>query len=71
MSIYAKRRQDGTTAWYYDLMFNKVRYQGVGGPQRRKRSEPWTRFEAKCLVANMNLKVERKIQRLMLLQKLI
>ena len=31
MSVYAKKRQDGTTAWYYDFMYNKVRYRGVGG----------------------------------------
>jgi integrase len=47
MSIYQKKRKDGSTAWYYDFMYNRVRYRGVGGTtrtqalrvQERKRSE--------------------------------
>jgi integrase len=47
MSIYSKKRKDGSTAWYYDFMYNGVRYRGVGGTtktqalrvQERKRSE--------------------------------
>lgn len=31
MGVYSKKRRDGTTAWYYDFMYNRVRYRGVGG----------------------------------------
>ena len=31
MSVYLKRRKDGTSAWYYDFMYKNVRYRGVGG----------------------------------------
>lgn len=31
MSLFFKNRKDGTTAWYYDFMYNNVRYRGVGG----------------------------------------
>ncbi len=31
MSVFFKNRKDGTTAWYYDFMYNNVRYRGVGG----------------------------------------
>lgn len=31
MSVYLKKRKDGTSAWYYDFMYNRRRYRGVGG----------------------------------------
>ena len=31
MSTYSKKRKDGTTAWYYDFMYNNIRYREVGG----------------------------------------
>jgi len=31
MSVYSKKRKDGTTSWYYDFMHDRVRYRGVGG----------------------------------------
>ena len=31
MSVYQKKRRDGTTAWYFDFMHHGVRYRGVGG----------------------------------------
>ena len=31
MSVYSKKRSDGTLAWYYDFGYNQVRYRGVGG----------------------------------------
>ncbi len=31
MGVYLKTRKDGTKAWFYDFMHNKVRYRGVGG----------------------------------------
>lgn len=47
MSVYSKKRSDGTVSWYYDFMHNKVRYRGVGGTTKtqalraleKKRSE--------------------------------
>lgn len=31
MSIYKKKRKDGTFAWYYDFAYRGRRYRGVGG----------------------------------------
>ena len=31
MAVYSKKRKDGTTAWYYDFMHDRVRYRGIGG----------------------------------------
>ena len=31
MGVYVKTRKDGTKAWYYSFMHNKVRYRQVGG----------------------------------------
>ena len=31
MGVYQKKLNDGTKAWYYDFMHNKVRYRAVGG----------------------------------------
>jgi len=31
MSVYKKKRRDGTVAWFYDFTYNNVRYRGVGG----------------------------------------
>ena len=31
MSVYLKKRKDGTSAWYYDFMYKNVRHRGVGG----------------------------------------
>ncbi len=31
MAIFRKKRQDGTTAWYFDFMVNKVGYRAAGG----------------------------------------
>ena len=47
MSVFFKKRKDCTTAWYYDFMYNNVRYRGVGGTTKtqalraldKKRSE--------------------------------
>ena len=47
MGVYLKVRKDGTKAWFYDFMHNKVRYRGVGGTTKtqalraleKKRSE--------------------------------
>jgi hypothetical protein len=54
MAIYLKTRKDGSKAWYYDFMYNGVRYRGVGGTSRtqaceyRKRKELmyWMKLEA-------------------------
>jgi len=34
MSIYSKKRNDGTTAWYYDFMYKGQKYYGRGGTTR-------------------------------------
>ena len=34
MGVYSKKRLDGTKAWYYNFMYNRVRYRGVGGTTR-------------------------------------
>lgn len=47
MSIYTKKRKDGSTAWYYDFMYKGIRYREVGGATKtqalrtleKKRSE--------------------------------
>jgi len=47
MSVFFKKRKDGTAAWFYDFMYNKVKYRGVGGTTKtqalraldKKRSE--------------------------------
>ena len=47
MGVYSKKRKDGTTAWYFNFMYNGVRYRGVGGTTKtqglrtldKKRSE--------------------------------
>ena len=47
MAVYSKIRNDGTTAWFYDFMHNRVRYRGIGGASKtqalrtldKKRSE--------------------------------
>ena len=31
MGAFKRLRKDGTYAWYYDFMCNRVRYRGVGG----------------------------------------
>ena len=31
MGVYSKKRTDGTTAWYFDFMHDRVRYRGIGG----------------------------------------
>ena len=31
MSVFFEKRQDGTKAWYYDFMYHRVRYRGIGG----------------------------------------
>jgi len=55
MSIYAKRRQDGTTAWYYDFMFNKVRYRGVGGTTKTQASRTLDKVRSKVLSGEYEL----------------
>jgi len=48
MSVFFKKRKDGIiTAWYFNFMYNNVRYRGVGGTTKtqalgaldKKRSE--------------------------------
>jgi len=47
MSVYPKKRKDGSTAWFYDFMSGGKRYRGVGGStktqalrvQEKKRTE--------------------------------
>jgi len=34
MSVYKKKRKDGSTAWYYDFSYNGRRFRGVGGSTR-------------------------------------
>ena len=31
MSVYPKKRKDGTTAWYYYFCYQGKRYRAVGG----------------------------------------
>lgn len=31
MGVYKKQRKDGSTAWYFDFMYDGIRYRGVGG----------------------------------------
>ena len=31
MGVYSKKRTDGTTAWFFDFMHERVRYRGIGG----------------------------------------
>ena len=31
MSVFFKKRKDGTVAWYFDFMYKKVRYRSIGG----------------------------------------
>lgn len=31
MSVFFKKREDNTIAWYYDFTYNKIRYRGIGG----------------------------------------
>ncbi len=49
MSVYFRKRKDGTAAWYYDFMHKGTRYRGVGGTTKTQavmtlnkvRSEVW------------------------------
>lgn len=31
MSVFNKKRKDGTAAWFYDFMYSGTRYRGIGG----------------------------------------
>lgn len=55
MGIYAKRRQDGTTAWYYDFMFNKVRYRGVGSTTKTQAFRTLDKVRSKVLSGEYKL----------------
>ena len=59
MSVYKKKRKDGSTAWYYDFSYNGRRFRGVGGVTKTQalRAQEKTR----CLVLNGEFDLEEKI----------
>ena len=57
MSIYAKKRQDGTTAWYFDFTFNKVRYRGVGGTTKTQALRTLDKVRSKVISGEYELEV--------------
>jgi len=60
MGVYSKKRQDGTKAWYYDFMYNKVRYRGVGGVTKTQAQRTQDKIRSKVL--NGEYELENKVR---------
>jgi integrase len=55
MSVYQKKRKDGTTAWYYDFMHNNLRYRGVGGTTKSQAQRILDKVRSKVLSGEFEL----------------
>jgi len=60
MGVYQKKRNDGTKAWYYDFMHNKVRYRAVGGTTKTQALRTLDKIRGKVL--NGEYEIERHIR---------
>lgn len=60
MGVYSKKRKDGTQAWYYDFMHNKVRYRGVGGVTKTQAQRTLDKVRSKVLSGEYEL--ENKVK---------
>ena len=55
MPVYSKVRKDGTKAWFYDFMHNKVRYRGVGGTTKTQASRTLDKIRTKVLNGDFDI----------------
>ncbi len=55
MGVYQKKRHDGTKAWYYDFMHNKVRYRAVGGTTKTQAQRALDKKRADVLSGNFEI----------------
>jgi hypothetical protein len=49
MGVYSKKCEDGTAAWFYDFMYDGVRYRGVGGATKTQALRALEKARAKVL----------------------
>ena len=60
MSVYSKKRKDGTRAWFYDFSHNKVRYRGVGGATKTQAIR--TQDKIRTQVLNGEFELQREVR---------
>ncbi len=60
MGVYQKKRNDGTKAWYYDFMHNRVRYRAVGGTTKTQALRALDNIRGKVLSGEYE--IERQIR---------
>ena len=56
MGVYQKKRNDGTKAWYYDFMHNKVRYRAVGGTTKTQALRALDKMRGEVFSGNFEIK---------------
>ena len=49
MSVYCKKRKDGSKAWFYDFQFNGTRYRAVGGTTKTEASRSQEKVRAEVI----------------------
>jgi len=55
MSVFFKIRKDGTSAWYYDFTYNKIRYRGVGGATKSQAMRTQEKIRDEVLTGEFGL----------------
>lgn len=55
MSVFFKIRKDGTTAWFYDFTYNKIRYRGVGGATKSQAMRTQEKIRDEVLTGEFGL----------------
>lgn len=56
MSVYSKKRTDGSTAWYYNVTINKIRYRAVGGTTKTQALRALEKVRTEVLNGTYNIK---------------
>ena len=60
MSIYRKKRKDGSSAWYYDFTYKWRRYRAVGGATRTQALRAQEKVRLKVLNGEYDLEEQIK-----------
>lgn len=55
MSVFFKKRKDGTLAWYYDFMYNNIRYRSVGGTTKTQALRAQEKRRSKVISGEFDL----------------
>lgn len=55
MSVYKRKRRNGTNIWYYDFVYEKVRYRDVGGTNRTQALRVQEKIRSKVISGTYDL----------------